>query len=86
MYFKNDPIESYSLQLIYMLDVQNVEYVLPGTSVEIGSRSDVKTKWIFIDQNTARFASSIAGDFERVIKEFRKKLILASGLKSDLSF
>ncbi|KAL5267652.1 hypothetical protein ACHWQZ_G004633 [Mnemiopsis leidyi] len=61
VYFKNDPLESYNLQLVYMLDVQNVEYVLPGTSVEIGTRSDVKTKWIFIDQSVARFASSIAG-------------------------
>ena len=46
-----------------MLDVQNVEYVLPGTSVEIGARSDRKTKWIFIDDKVSRFASVIPGLF-----------------------
>ena len=65
MYFKDDPIESYDLQMVYMLDVQNVEYVLPGTSVEIGTRSDQKTKWIFSDEKVSQFASFILGKFLR---------------------
>ena len=61
MYYNSDPIESYSLSLVFLLDVQNVEYVLPGSSVEIGVRDPAKTKWLYTDQRVTRFADSLPG-------------------------
>ena len=62
VYYNRDPIESYELQMIFMLTAQNTYYVLPGTSVKLGVQGTLKTRWLYTSDKVTRFAAMLSGE------------------------